>query len=43
MSILDRTGPYCIIGAGSSGLAAAKNLNQHGVPFGALQNARNFA
>ena len=24
---------YCIIGAGSSGLAAAKNLKAHGIPF----------
>jgi hypothetical protein len=30
--ITDYTGVYCIIGAGSSGLAAAKNLKQHGIP-----------
>jgi cation diffusion facilitator CzcD-associated flavoprotein CzcO len=30
---LDRADRYCIIGAGSSGLTAAKNLKQLGIPF----------
>jgi hypothetical protein len=29
--------PYCIIGAGASGLAAAKNLKALGIPFEALE------
>ena len=29
---MDYTNRYCIIGAGSSGLVAAKNLKQHGIP-----------
>ena len=37
MAVLDRTGKYCIVGAGSSGLAAAKNLKQHGIPFDVLE------
>lgn len=28
---------FCIIGAGSSGLAAAKNLKQHGIPFDVIE------
>ena len=30
MAFVDRTDTYCVIGAGSSGLAAAKNLREHG-------------
>src|SRR5215813_10586157 len=29
----DRTDAYCIIGAGSSGITAAKNLKQLGIPY----------
>lgn len=36
-SITDHTHKYCIIGAGSSGLAAAKNLSQHGIPFDVIE------
>jgi cation diffusion facilitator CzcD-associated flavoprotein CzcO len=32
-SSLDLTHKYCIVGAGSSGLAAAKNLKAHHIPF----------
>ena len=37
MEIKDRTTTYCIIGAGSSGLAAAKNLKRHGIPCEVLE------
>ncbi|HWH32026.1 MAG TPA: alpha/beta fold hydrolase [Egibacteraceae bacterium] len=30
MTAIDRTDTYCVIGAGSSGLTAAKNLREHG-------------
>lgn len=30
---VDRTSMYCIIGAGSSGITAAKNLGQQGIPY----------
>ena len=30
---IDRTDRYCIIGAGSSGITAAKNLKQLGIPY----------
>ena len=30
MAAVDRTDTYCVIGAGSSGLTAAKNLREHG-------------
>lgn len=30
---LDRTGKYCIVGAGSSGLTAAKNLKEQGIAY----------
>lgn len=33
MSLIDDTSKYCIIGAGSSGLTAAKNLKQLGIPY----------
>ncbi len=33
MDALDRTDRYCIIGAGSSGITAAKNLKQLGIAF----------
>jgi cation diffusion facilitator CzcD-associated flavoprotein CzcO len=37
MSIEDRTDRYCVIGAGSSGLAAAKNLRQQGIAVDVLE------
>jgi cation diffusion facilitator CzcD-associated flavoprotein CzcO len=37
MEILDCTKKYCIIGAGSSGLAAAKNLKAHNIPFDVIE------
>ncbi|RMF57602.1 MAG: monooxygenase [Calditrichaeota bacterium] len=37
VNILDRTDRYCVIGAGSSGLVAAKNLKQHGIPCDVLE------
>lgn len=37
MEISDYTNKYCIIGAGSSGLAAAKNLKQYGIPFDVIE------
>ena len=33
MTVLDCTSKYCIIGAGSSGITAAKNLKQVGLPY----------
>lgn len=36
-TVADRTSKYCIVGAGSSGLAAAKNLQQAGIPFDCLE------
>ncbi len=33
MDALDRTDRYCIIGAGSSGITAAKNLKQLGIAY----------
>ncbi len=33
MEFLDCSDKYCVIGAGSSGLAAAKNLKQYSIPF----------
>ncbi|HZZ72926.1 MAG TPA: NAD(P)-binding domain-containing protein [Pirellulales bacterium] len=37
MSIVDRTDRYCVIGAGSSGLTAAKNLLQAGIACDLLE------
>jgi len=37
MKILDCTNKYCIVGAGSSGLAAAKNLKAHKIPFEVIE------
>jgi cation diffusion facilitator CzcD-associated flavoprotein CzcO len=37
--IVDRTDRYCVVGAGSSGLAAAKNLRQQGVAVDVLERA----
>lgn len=37
MEKIDRRDCFCILGAGSSGLAAAKNLKQHGIPFEVLE------
>jgi cation diffusion facilitator CzcD-associated flavoprotein CzcO len=34
---VDCTGKYCIVGAGSSGLAAAKNLKAHNIPFDVIE------
>jgi cation diffusion facilitator CzcD-associated flavoprotein CzcO len=37
MSVVDRTSRYCVVGAGSSGLAAAKNLIQQGIEVDVLE------
>ncbi|REK05545.1 MAG: monooxygenase [Planctomycetota bacterium] len=37
MDVVDRQGRYCVIGAGSSGLTAAKNLQQEGVHVDVLE------
>ena len=37
MNIVDRSDRYCVIGAGSSGLAAAKNLRQQGISVDVLE------
>jgi cation diffusion facilitator CzcD-associated flavoprotein CzcO len=37
MEVLDHTNKYCIVGAGSSGLAAAKNLKAHNIPFDVIE------
>jgi cation diffusion facilitator CzcD-associated flavoprotein CzcO len=37
MSVIDRTKQVCVIGAGSSGLAAAKNLTEHGLAVEVLE------
>jgi cation diffusion facilitator CzcD-associated flavoprotein CzcO len=42
MSIVDRSGRYCVIGAGSSGLAAAKNLRQLGIAVDVLERNREI-
>ena len=39
VSIPDR---YCIIGAGASGLAVAKNFKQRGIPFDCLERASDI-
>lgn len=36
-TVTDRSSKYCIVGAGSSGLAAAKNFKQAGVAFDCLE------
>lgn len=36
------TEKYCIIGAGASGLAAAKNLSARGIPFDCLERAHDI-
>jgi UDP-N-acetylmuramoylalanine-D-glutamate ligase len=44
MEVLDCTNKYCIVGAGSSGLAAAKNLKAHQISRlnAALRRSRAF-
>jgi cation diffusion facilitator CzcD-associated flavoprotein CzcO len=37
MKTSDRTHKYCVIGAGASGLAVAKNFAQRGIPFDCLE------
>ncbi len=37
MSIVDRSDRYCVVGAGSSGLAAAKNLRQRDIAVDVLE------
>ncbi len=37
MSILDHADRYCIVGAGSSGLVAAKNLQEYDIPCDVLE------
>jgi len=37
MESLDYTPKYCIVGAGSSGLAAAKNLKAHHISFDVIE------
>jgi cation diffusion facilitator CzcD-associated flavoprotein CzcO len=37
MSVIDRSQRFCVIGAGSSGLAAAKNLRQEGIDVDVLE------
>jgi len=37
MQLFDRTARYCIIGAGASGLAVAKNFAERGIPFDCLE------
>ncbi len=37
MEFLDYSEKYCIVGAGSSGLAAAKNLKDFGIPFDVIE------
>ena len=33
----DSTSKFCVIGAGASGLAIAKNFKLHGIPFDCLE------
>ncbi|HEX5999057.1 MAG TPA: NAD(P)-binding protein, partial [Hyphomicrobiaceae bacterium] len=37
MPLHDRQSKYCIIGAGASGLAAAKTFVERGIPFDCLE------
>lgn len=37
MAVLDCTSKYCIIGAGSSGITAAKNLKQVGLSYNVFE------
>jgi len=38
----DRSNRYCIIGAGASGLAAAKNFVERGIPFDCLEREQDI-
>lgn len=42
MPHLDRTAKYCIIGAGASGLAVAKNFVERGIPFDCLEREQDI-
>ena len=42
MQQLDRSLRYCIIGAGASGLAVAKNFAQRGIPFDCLEREQDI-
>ncbi len=42
MSMEDRTTRVCVVGAGSSGLAAAKNLLQHGFEVDVLERGSDL-
>ena len=42
MNSSDRTDRYCIIGAGASGLAVAKNFVQRGIPFDCLEREQDI-
>jgi cation diffusion facilitator CzcD-associated flavoprotein CzcO len=42
MPTTDRTLKYCIIGAGASGLAVAKNFTQRGIPFDCLEREQDI-
>lgn len=37
MKTFNHTNKYCVIGAGASGLAVAKNFNEHGIDFEVLE------
>jgi hypothetical protein len=37
MEVLDCTNKYCIVGAGASGLAAAKNVKAYNIPFEVIE------
>jgi cation diffusion facilitator CzcD-associated flavoprotein CzcO len=42
MQQLDRSDRYCIIGAGASGLAVAKNFAERGIPFDCLEREQDI-
>src|SRR5215510_14494121 len=42
MQLPDRNRKYCIIGAGASGLAAARTFAQRGIPFDCLERERDI-
>src|SRR5256885_2360437 len=42
MARLDTKAKFCIIGAGASGLAAAKNFLERGIPFDCLERERDI-